>query len=148
MRQYIIEKEGQIDFFKTFRIDYENNNVLIEDTDGVWNGNLLEFKLNINDVSKTLFQAIKYLSKMRVKGISIPKNILLISLNEEVCYVFNSQDYFDEIHKIYYGPASKNNDGFVMSKSYVKKIYYSKQCGQADMIQILRTKNYWRDKTT
>ena len=90
MRQYIIEKEGQIDFFKTFRIDYENNNVLIEDTDGVWNGNLLEFKLNINDVSKTLFQAIKYLSKMRVKGISIPKNILLISLNEEVCYVFNS----------------------------------------------------------
>lgn len=142
MRQYIIEKEGQIDFFKTFRIDYENNNVLIEDTDGVWNGNLLEFKLNINDVSKTLFQAIKYLSKMRVKGISIPKNILLISLNEEVCYVFNSQDYFDEIHKIYYGPASKNNDGFVMSKSYVKKIDYSKQCGQADMIQILRTKNY------
>ena len=66
MRQYIIEKEGQIDFFKTFRIDYENNNVLIEDTDGVWNGNLLEFKLNINDVSKTLFQAIKYLSKMRL----------------------------------------------------------------------------------
>ena len=142
MKQYKIEKEGQIDFFKSFRIEYENNNVLVENTDGVWNGNLLEFKLNINDISKTLLQAIKYLSKMRVKGISIPKNILLISLNEEKCYVFNSQDYFDEIHKIYYGPASKNNDGFVMSKSYEKIIDYSKQIGQLDMIQILRTNNY------
>ena len=27
-------------------------------------------------------------------------------------YVFDSGDYFDEIHKIYYGGASKNNDGF------------------------------------
>lgn len=142
MRQYIIEKEGQIDFFKAFRIDYENNNILVENTDGVWNGNLLEFKLNINDVSKTLFQAIKYLSKMRIKGISIPENILLISLNEEICYVFNSQDYFNQIHKIYYGPASKNNDGFIMTKSYRKKIDYSIQSGQADMIQILRTKKY------
>lgn len=142
MKQYKIEKEGQIDFFKTFRIEYKNNNVLVENTGGVWNGNLLEFKLNINDVSKTLLQAIKYLSKMRVKGISIPENILLISLNEEICYVFNSQDYFDDIHKIYYGPASKNNDGFVMTKSYVKIIDYSKQCGQVDMIQILRTNNY------
>ena len=126
MRQYRIEKEGQIDFFKTFRIDYENNNVLIENTDGVWNGNLLEFKLNITDVSKTLLQAIKYLSKLRVKGISVPANILLISLNERICYIFKSQDYFDDIHKIYYGPASKNNDGFIITKSYVKIIDYSK----------------------
>ena len=142
MRQYRIEKEGQIDFFKTFRIDYENNNVLIENTDGVWNGNLLEFKLNITDVSKTLLQAIKYLSKLRVKGISVPANILLISLNERICYIFKSQDYFDDIHKIYYGPASKNNDGFIITKSYVKIIDYSKQYGQAEMIQILRIKNH------
>ena len=142
MRHYRIEKEGQIDFFKTFRIDYENNNVLIENTDGVWNGNLLEFKLNITDVSKTLLQAIKYLSKLRVKGISVPANILLISLNERICYIFKSQDYFDDIHKIYYGPASKNNDGFIITKSYVKIIDYSKQYGQAEMIQILRIKNH------
>lgn len=142
MRQYRIEKEGQIDFFKTFRIDYENNNVLIENTDGVWNGNLLEFKLNITDVSKTLLQAIKYLSKLRVKGISVPANILLISLNERICYIFKSQDYFDDIHKIYYGPASKNNDGFIITKSYVKIIDYSKQYGKAEMIQILRIKNH------
>lgn len=142
MRQYRIEKEGQIDFFKTFRIDYENNNVLIENTDGVWNGNLLEFKLSITDVSKTLLQAIKYLSKLRVKGISVPANILLISLNERICYIFKSQDYFDDIHKIYYGPASKNNDGFIITKSYVKIIDYSKQYGQAEMIQILRIKNH------
>ncbi|MFU7515788.1 hypothetical protein [Clostridium sp. HCS.1] len=142
MREYRIEKEGQIDFFKTFRIDYKNNDVLIENTDGVWKGNLLEFKLNINDVSKTLLQAIKYLSVMRVKGRSVPANILLISLNEEKCYIFNSQDYFDDIHKIYYGSASKNNDGFIMTKSYVKIIDYSIQRGQVDMIQILRARNY------
>lgn len=142
MKQYRIEKEGQIDFFKTFRIDYENNNVLLENTDGIWKGNLLEFKLTINDVNKTLFQAIKYLSKMRVKGMSIPKNILLISLNEEICYIFDAEDYFDEIHTIYYGPASKNNNGFIMNKSPLKTIDYSNQCGQADIIQILRTDNY------
>lgn len=142
MRQYRTEKEGQIDFFKTFRIDYENNNVLVENTDGVWKGNLLEFKLNINDVSKTLLQAIKYLSRMRIKGVSIPENILLISLNEEICYVFKSQDYFDEIHEIYCGAASKNNDGFIMNKPYFKKINYSNQCGQVDIIQILRIKKY------
>ncbi|MGU8835702.1 hypothetical protein ACV3UL_15600 [Clostridium perfringens] len=142
MKLYTIEREGQIDFFKTFRIDYENNNVLIDNTDGIWKGNLLEFKLTINDVSKTLFQAIKYLSKLRVKGVSIPANILLISLNEETCYVFRSQDYFDEIHTIYFGPASKNNGGFVMKSDSFITIDYSNQLGQVSMLDILRTSNY------
>ena len=38
-------KEGKINFFKNFNIDYENNDVLIDNTDGVWNGNLFgEYK--------------------------------------------------------------------------------------------------------
>ena len=45
MKKYTIEKEGQIDFFNQFNIDYINDNVLIENTDGVYKGNLLEFKL-------------------------------------------------------------------------------------------------------
>lgn len=96
----------------------------MDNTDGVYNGNLLEFKLNINNINKVLFQSIKYLSKLRIKGKSVPANILLISLNEELCYVFNSQDYFDEIHKVYLGSASRDNDDFV-AKTSPKIIDYS-----------------------
>ena len=57
MKKYNIEREGQIDFFDQFSIDYINNNVLIDNTDGVYNGNLLEFKLNITDINH-LFKVI------------------------------------------------------------------------------------------
>ena len=64
----------------------ENNGVLVENCDGVYNGVLFEFKLNINDLNKTLFQAIKYLSRMRVHGESVPATILLVSLNNKTAY--------------------------------------------------------------
>ena len=64
------EREGQIKFFDNYRIPYnDDNSILIDNIDGVYHGNILEFKLNINNTGKVLFQAIKYLSKMRVKGI-------------------------------------------------------------------------------
>lgn len=143
MKNYTNEREGQIDFFSTFRIDYQNNEVLIDNTDGVWNGNLLEFKLNINNLNKALFQTIKYLSKLRIKGKSVPANILLISLNEDVCYVYNSQDYFEEIHKVYFGEASKHNEGFV-AKTDPLKIDYSNQKGAAKLLEILATNSYMK----
>ena len=139
MKSYVNEKEGQLDFFKTFRIDSEE--VLIENTDGVCKGNLLEFKLNIINVNKVLFQAIKYLSKLRVKGKSVPSNILLISLNEELCYVFKSEDYFDEIHKIYFGAASKNNDAFT-AKTEPMIIDFSNMLGIANLLDLLKTDEY------
>lgn len=141
MKLYNNEREGQIDFFSTFRIEYKNNQVLIDNTDGIWNGNLFEFKLNISNINKTLFQAIKYLSKMRIKGKSIPANILLISLNDEICYIFKSKDYFDEIHKIYFGAASKDNDNFI-AKSYARKLNYSNMADQVKLLEILKTKEY------
>ena len=59
---YKTEKEGQIDFFNNYGIPWqESDGVLVENCDGVYNGVLFEFKLNINDLNKTLFQAIKYL---------------------------------------------------------------------------------------
>lgn len=141
MKRYDNEREGQIDFFKTFRINYEE--ILIDNTDGVLNGNLLEFKLTINNVNKALFQAIKYLSKLRIKGKSVPSNIILISLNEEVCYIFRSQDYFKEIHQVYMGAASKDNDGFI-AKTEPKIINYSSsdELGTAEILDILKTENY------
>lgn len=143
MKKYTIERDGQIDFFNQFQIDYLNNEVLIDNTDGVYNGNLLEFKLNISDVNKVLFQTIKYLSSMRVKGESIPANILCIDLNAELCYVYHSQDYFDEIHEIYYGGASKNIEGFI-SKNYIDKIDYSQMTGAQKIKDYLKEKKYMK----
>ena len=82
--KYLTEREGQIDFFNLFGIDYKNNSILIENTDGIVNGNILEFKLIINDLSQVLFQSLKYLSNLRVKGIEVPNNILLIDLNQNL----------------------------------------------------------------
>ena len=91
---YKTEKEGQIDFFNNYGIPWqENNGVLVENSDGVYNGVLFEFKLNINDLNKTLFQAIKYLSRMRVHGESVPATILLVSLNNKTAYKYKSQHF-------------------------------------------------------
>ena len=140
-RKFETEREGQIAFFDTFRIDYQNNDVLIDNTDGVWKGNILEFKLDISNVNRVLFQAIKYLSKMRIKGESVPSNILLISLNEQICYHYRSQNYFDDIHKVYYGASSKNNDNFVAQKCE-NKIDYSTQEGALAVLNLLRDNTY------
>ena len=113
MKKFTNEREGQIDFFENYGIPYNEESILIENTDGVYNGNILEFKLNISNVNATLFQAIKYLSRMRVKGESIPKTILLIDLNAKKVYQYNSKDYIKEIQEIYIGQASKNNENFV-----------------------------------
>lgn len=140
-KKYDIERLGQIDFFKNFRIDYENNEVLIDNTDGVYNGNLFEFKTDITDLNKVLFQAIKYLSYLRIRGESIPVNILLVSLNTTTLYLYHSQDYFEDIHKIYQGAASKDNEGFV-SKSYIAKYDYMDMIDSIEVLKLLESNNY------
>ena len=138
---YTTEREGQLDFFRDFGIDYENQEVLIDHTDGVWNGNLLEFKLTISNLNATLFQSIKYLSRMRIKGEDIPATILLVSLNEKLCYVYKSSDYFDDIHQIYYGAASKDNDSFAIQPCALK-LDFSSMMGAAELHRILRESEY------
>ncbi len=139
--QFLTEREGQIEFFKIFRIDYENNPVLTDNTDGVWKGVIFEFKLIIDDLNKTLKQAIKYLSKLRVKGESVPANILLVSLNTSKAYLYHSQDYFDEIHKIYVGAASKDNEGFIAGE-YVKEFNIENETHAIELQDILRKEEY------
>ena len=88
---YKTEREGQIEFFDNYGIPYDDDaSILVDNTDGVYNGNILEFKLDINNLNKTLFQAVKYLSRMRVKSESVPATILLIDLNATTVYVFDT----------------------------------------------------------
>lgn len=112
MRHYDVERTGQMDFFDNYGIDYVNQPVLIDNTDGIINGNIIEFKLNISNLSKVLFQAIKYLSAMRIRGESVPATILLIDLNAETAYHFSSKEYQSEIEQVYVGSASKSDENF------------------------------------
>ena len=108
------EREGQIAFFDNYKIPYlDDDSILVDNTDGVYNGNLFEFKLHITNLNKVLLQAIKYLSRMRVKGESIPATILLVDLNDSKVYQYSSVNYIDNIQKIYSGSASKDNEGFI-----------------------------------
>ena len=60
MEKYLTEREGQIDFYNTVlpRVspDKRLEDILSDNNDGVLNGNLLEFKLNVNDLNAVLFQ--------------------------------------------------------------------------------------------
>ncbi len=126
---YSDEVDGQIDFFHEFGIDPDVS--LIQNTDGVHRGNLLEFKVSISDVNKVLFQAIKYLSRLRVRGQNVPANILLVDLNKQIIYRFASADYFDEIHQIYTTSASRAVEGFqAKSNPVLMKDYFGAGAGQ------------------
>ena len=138
-KHYDIEREGQMDFFDNYGIPYEDDNsVLVDNTDGVYNGNLLEFKTDIVNVSKTLFQAIKYLSRMRVKGESVPRTILLIDLNKTTVYVYRSDDYKEDIHEIYVGASSRGNDAFSKSAAPIETLDYSIEFDSDKVKQLLK----------
>lgn len=140
-KHYDIERQGQCDFFDNYHVDYQgDNSILVDNTDGVYHGNILEFKLNISNTGKVLFQAIKYLSKMRVKGESIPARILLIDLNATKVYVYNSIDYIDDIQKIYVGASSKGNDAFSKNVNPVAEYDYMEMVDSAEVQKLLINK--------
>lgn len=143
---YKTEREGQMEFFDNYGIPYiDDASVLVDNTDGVYNGNIIEFKLSINNLNRVLFQAIKYLSKMRIKGESVPATILLVDLNSTTVYAYKSEDYRDEIQKVYTGAASKNNEGFVAGK-YDKKLDYSNMVESAEVKKMLKGKKVCPDE--
>lgn len=145
MKKYKDEKEGQRDFYNSY-LALVNNELTIEDvlsdnTDGIINGNLLEFKTNINDLNAVLFQAIKYQSAFRIKGKSIPANIILISLNNKKAYLYKSDNYLSEIEKVYQGSASRDNIGFSSDKPTA--IYnYDNDLEESKMIEVLRSNEF------
>ena len=143
---YSTEMEGQIAFYEKYlkRINQKLSieEILADNTDGVLNGNILEFKKNITDLNAVLFQTIKYLSSMRVKGKPIPKNIILISLNDGICYIYDSKDYLEDIEKIYTLASSKNNSGFMIKGENIKFDFEKNPLEEEQMIKILKENNF------
>lgn len=138
-KRFQTEREGQIKFFEDLRIDTEVE--LSNNTDGVYKGTLFEFKLTISDINKVLFQSIKYLSHLRIKGESVPKNILLVSLNTETAYLFDSENFIGEIEKIYIGAASRNNDKFD-TQIKPETVKYNNLQGLQRLIEIFKSEYY------
>lgn len=138
-KNFLSEREGQTQFFADLRIDADVE--LTHNTDGVYKGTLFEFKLTISDINKALFQAIKYLSHRRIKGDPVPAQILLVALNEENAYLFNSEDFILDIEKIYAGAASKNNADF-SANTKSEKIDFSHLSGLRRITEILGVEKY------
>lgn len=146
IKKYIVELEGQREFYESYLKLIDNSlsvdEVLSDNTDGVLNGNLLEFKLNINDLNSVLFQTIKYLSAFRLKGKPVPANIILISLNDGKAYCFHSIEYLAFIEQVYMGSASKDNSGFVGGHPFAELFYIENQADEATLISLLRENNF------
>lgn len=145
MKNYTTEREGQIEFYESFipLVDKSLSveDILADDNDGVLNGNLLEFKLRVSDLNAVLFQCVKYLSALRIKGKPVPANIVIVDLNSETAYLYYSEEYLTDIEKVYSGGASKGNTGFV-GKPYVEKYEYDKQLDATKLIAVLRQSNW------
>lgn len=145
MASYTTEREGQIEFYETFipRVDpdLDLDGILADDNDGVINGNLLEFKLRVIDLNAVLFQCVKYLSARRLKGKPVPANVVIVSLEDSVAYIYRSEDYLGQIETVYNGPSSKNNSGFTAGK-YADKLDYSDQLSAERLVMTLKTDNY------
>lgn len=143
--KFTSEKDGQIDFYNQFlpRInpDITIDEIIANNNDGVLNGNLIEFKLSIKDLHEVLFQCVKYLSALRVKGTPVPANILIVDLNAAQAYLYKSVNYLEAIEKIYNGGASKNNSGFIGGEP--KQIFnYSTAKETENVISILKENNF------
>lgn len=104
--KYNNELEGQYKFYQDYlpRVDSSLSISSIQNdyNDGVVNGNIIEFKLHIENLNAVLFQVLKYLSSMRIKGKFIPKNIIIVSLNEDRAFIYDSGKYLSDIEKVYF----------------------------------------------
>lgn len=144
--KYMLERDGQLDFYNRVlpRVNPALNieDILADNNDGVLNGNLLEFKLHVTDLNAVLFQCVKYLSSMRIKGKPIPANILIIDLNVAKLWLYHSEDYLPAIEKPYSGGASKDNTGFIGMPAVETLHYESIATDATHLIALLKENNY------
>ena len=141
MDKYVLERDGQFDFYQMFlpRVNpsLEIEDILADNNDGVINGNLLEFKRHATDLNAFLFQCIKYLSALRVKGKPVPANILIIDVNAATVWLYRSAPYLADIEKLYSGGASKDNSGFIGGDAE-KVLHYDKPLDVESIVTLLK----------
>ena len=146
MDKYILERDGQLDFYRRFlpRVDstLTAEDLLEDNNDGVLNGNLLEFKLHVTDINAVLFQCVKYLSALRIKGKPVPAGVHVIDLNAGIDWYFHSAPYLDSIEKPYYGGASKDNSGFIGGKPVHTLRYGESDLDAEKLIELLKERRY------
>lgn len=141
MDKYVLERDGQLDFYKVFlprvapQLDIDE--VLSDNNDGVLNGNLLEFKLHVTDLNAVLFQCIKYLSALRVKGKPVPANILIVDVNASTAWHYRPELYLTAIEKLYSGGASKDNSGFIGGDAE-KVLHYDRSLDAETLVALLK----------
>lgn len=145
MDKYLLERDGQLDFYKVFlpRVNpaLDIDEILADNNDGVINGNLLEFKLHVTDLNAVLFQCIKYLSALRVKGKPVPANILIIDVNAATLWLYRSAPYLSDIEKLYSGGASKDNSGFIGGDAETV-LHYDKPLDVESIVKLLKECSY------
>lgn len=145
MDKYQMERDGQLDFYNVFlpRVNptFDIDEILADSNDGVINGNLLEFKLHVTDLNAVLFQCIKYLSALRIKGKPVPSNILIIDLNAATLWLYRSVLYLKEIERPYTGGASRDNTGFIGGDAELV-LHYDKPLDAEKVISLLKEKFY------
>lgn len=145
MDKYILERDGQLDFYKAFipRVDpqLDISEILSDNNDGVINGNLLEFKLHVTDLNAVLFQCIKYLSARRIKGKPVPANILIIDINSSTAWLYRAELYLANIEKPYSGGASKDNGEFIGGNAE-QVLHYDKQVDAELLIALLKERHF------
>jgi hypothetical protein len=139
------EIDGQIDFLKTY-LPSVNPNCNLDDipnciADNTINGNFIMLKLEIPDLANVLVQAIKALSAMRIKGKSIPANIMLVALNEKKAYLYHSFSFLAQIERVY-GSGSNISKRAVKDKKPVAMFYYIIEEQAQQMVEALKTCKY------
>ena len=137
MKAYLNEVDGQREFYGRIGINPD----LSHNTDGVDKGNLYENKLNIDNINKVLFQAVKYASRIRIRGEKLPANIVLNDLNREIVYIFKTEDLLFDIEKVYFGAASKGNDDFTTSAKHTE-IDYSTSVGLQQLLIYVNSEKF------
>lgn len=145
MDKYILERDGQLDFYNAFlpRVNpaLSVDDILADNNDGVLNGNLLEFKLHVTDLNAVLFQCVKYLSALRVKGKPVPANILIVDVNAATVWLYRSGQYLPYIEKLYSGGASKDNSGFIGGAAD-KVLHYDQPMDAEALIDLLKQNHF------
>lgn len=102
-----------LDVLKLINVKYENNFQIHSNLDGQYNGILFEFKKNKkknNWKADALKECIKNASHLRLLAKDVPAKFAIVPLEEKKMYIYDSIDFFEEIHKVYSTSASNTNN--------------------------------------